>query len=151
MHLLPFMDELALYQDFKLNEPWDSPHNIKLLPRMPKVYAAPGIKTRDPFTTHYLAITGPGTAFDPTRKAFPPMGAAVAEVPVPVPWTKPAEVVYDAKLPIPKLGGVVPRGFHAGFVGGFVRFIQEPINENSLRSILTGNGQIREPFRGTEF
>ena len=55
------MDELALYQEFKLNEAWDSPHNIKLLPRMPKFYAPPGTKTAEPFTTHYLGVTGPGT------------------------------------------------------------------------------------------
>jgi hypothetical protein len=31
--LLPFLEERELYEDFHLNEAWDSPHNTKLLPR----------------------------------------------------------------------------------------------------------------------
>src|SRR5262249_52037192 len=37
--LLPFLEQGNLYQQFKLNEPWDSPHNRTLLTRMPPVYA----------------------------------------------------------------------------------------------------------------
>ncbi len=33
VHLLPFMEQDSLYRQFKLDEPWDSPHNIKLLDR----------------------------------------------------------------------------------------------------------------------
>ncbi len=37
--LLPFLQGQAkLHAEFKLDEPWDSDHNQKLLPRMPKVY-----------------------------------------------------------------------------------------------------------------
>src|SRR4051794_3818491 len=36
--LLPFLDEQALYEQFKLDEPWDSPNNKPLLSRMPKVF-----------------------------------------------------------------------------------------------------------------
>ena len=80
VHILPYMDELALYQEFKLNEAWDSPHNIKLLAKMPKFYASPGIKTSEPFTTHYQAITGPGTVFEPNPKwKGIPDGAALIE------------------------------------------------------------------------
>ena len=35
VHLLPFLEENELYEQFKLDEPWDSPHNIKLLDQMP--------------------------------------------------------------------------------------------------------------------
>jgi len=42
--LLPFVDvaENKLYGEFKLDEAWDSPHNLKLLERMPFVYQTPG-------------------------------------------------------------------------------------------------------------
>lgn len=36
--LLPYLGETALYQEFHLDEPWDSPHNRKLVERMPQVY-----------------------------------------------------------------------------------------------------------------
>ncbi len=34
VHLLPLLDEQDLYNQFKLNEPWDSPNNIKLLDKI---------------------------------------------------------------------------------------------------------------------
>src|SRR5271155_415299 len=37
--ILPYIEHEALYQQFKLDEPWDSPHNKKLLDKMPKLYA----------------------------------------------------------------------------------------------------------------
>jgi len=39
--LLPYLEEEALYKQFKLDEPWDSPNNIKLLNRMPKILSEP--------------------------------------------------------------------------------------------------------------
>lgn len=38
VHILPYLGERALYQKFHLDEPWDSPHNVKLLDEMPQVY-----------------------------------------------------------------------------------------------------------------
>src|SRR5262249_4330457 len=40
--LLPYLEGEGLYQAFKLDEPWDSPHNKKLIARMPRVYALRG-------------------------------------------------------------------------------------------------------------
>jgi hypothetical protein len=39
--LLPFIAQGELYREFKLDEPWDSPHNLALLPRMPATFAPP--------------------------------------------------------------------------------------------------------------
>lgn len=35
VHILPFLDEQELYEKFKLDEPWDSEHNKKLLAEIP--------------------------------------------------------------------------------------------------------------------
>lgn len=37
--LLPFMGQRELHQRFHLDEPWDSDHNRKLIPLMPKIFA----------------------------------------------------------------------------------------------------------------
>ena len=37
--LLPYLDQDALYRQFKLDEAWDGPHNEKLLAQMPKLFA----------------------------------------------------------------------------------------------------------------
>ncbi len=41
VHILPFLEKNELYQQFKLDEPWNSPHNIKLVQQMPETYADP--------------------------------------------------------------------------------------------------------------
>lgn len=38
VHILPFLEQNDLYQQFKLDEPWDSEHNIKLVKKMPEIY-----------------------------------------------------------------------------------------------------------------
>jgi hypothetical protein len=151
VHLLPYMDELALYQEFKQDEPWDSPHNIKLLPRMPKIYAPPGVKTKEPFTTNYLALTGPGTVFDPNLKKpkakVIPNGIGIVEAQEAVPWTKPADVVYDAKgKSVPRLGGVFAHGFHVVFTNGEVRFVTGSIDAALFRIWVLNSGLRVEPL-----
>src|SRR4051812_32634281 len=39
VQILPSLEEDALYKQFKLDEPWDSENNKKLIDQMPKLYA----------------------------------------------------------------------------------------------------------------
>ncbi|QDT76675.1 Anaphase-promoting complex, cyclosome, subunit 3 [Gimesia maris] len=55
VHILPFMGEDDLFQQFKLNEPWDSPHNQRLLAKMPDVFRAPG-DPEDSTTTRFRHV-----------------------------------------------------------------------------------------------
>ena len=45
--LLPFLEQNALYQQFHLDEPWDSEHNLKLVDRMPAYFADLRIQTHE--------------------------------------------------------------------------------------------------------
>ena len=38
MLLLPYLEENPLYQQFRLQEPWDSATNIKLMEKIPKIF-----------------------------------------------------------------------------------------------------------------
>src|SRR5262245_48262523 len=72
VHLLPYLDQEDLYKEFKLDEPWDSEHNKKLIKKMPKVFlsqhAAPRLG-RDGKTTYLVPVgldtISPGT--QPTK------------------------------------------------------------------------------------
>lgn len=65
VHLLPFLEQDDLYQRFKLDEPWDSPHNSTLLDQMPSVYARPGERgRRRGHMTYYRGFSDPGAAFE---------------------------------------------------------------------------------------
>jgi hypothetical protein len=67
--ILPYLEEDALYQQFHLDEPWDSPHNKPLLASMPKVYAEPGKPPAEPYLTRYQVIDGKGAIFDSDPRA----------------------------------------------------------------------------------
>ena len=45
--ILPFLEQQPLYEQFHLDEPWDSPHNKTLIEQMPQVYAIPGSPTKE--------------------------------------------------------------------------------------------------------
>jgi hypothetical protein len=54
-----------------------------------------------------------------------------------VPWTKPEDLPYDEKKPLPKLGGIFGGGFHAALCDGSVRFWAKPPSETTLRNAIT--------------
>ena len=63
--LLPFIEQDNLYRQFRLDEPWDSPHNKKLLARRPKVYAPRAGTTKVEDGTFYRVFTGQDAPFNP--------------------------------------------------------------------------------------
>lgn len=68
VHILPFLEEENLYRQFKLDEPWDSEHNKKLIEKMPGIYKDPE-RTNDGKTTIHVFV-GERTIFGnffPTR------------------------------------------------------------------------------------
>jgi hypothetical protein len=62
--LLPHLEQDALYHAFHLDEPWDSPHNIRLVESCPKLYRSPysGFQP-GPQKTHYRVVVGRNTPF----------------------------------------------------------------------------------------
>ena len=60
--LLPYLGYSKLFHLFRLDEPWDSQHNRKLIPYMPLIYNS--TQGGLPFgRTTFEAVTGPQTAF----------------------------------------------------------------------------------------
>jgi hypothetical protein len=146
VELLPFLDQAVLYKEFKLDEPWDSPDNKKLLAKIPAVFAAPDA-ARGATDTFYQGLVGKGTIFegkkgigirdilDGTSNTIMFVEAAKA-----VPWTKPEDLPYDADKPLPKMGGLFAGGFNAALCDGSVRFISNTISEKTLRAAITRSG-----------
>jgi len=165
--ILPYLDEFELFNQFKLDEPWDSAHNIKLLPRMPKLYAPMGVKTKAPHSTFIQALVGPDTCFPTLLNKDRQIGAVgvsllqitdgssntfgVVEAFDAVPWSKPADLVYDSKKPLPRMGGTqFESGFHAGFMDGTVRFVNTRVDEKTLRAFITRAGNELSDFNKLE-
>ena len=68
--ILPHLGEGELYKQFRLNEPWDSEHNKKLIAKMPKVYAPPGVEDTNGHT-YYCAFEGTDALMQPLPQPGP--------------------------------------------------------------------------------
>jgi len=62
VHLLPYLDENELYEQFHLDEPWDSDHNRALIKKMPDVFKNSAIETPTGKTV-FLAVSGKDRVF----------------------------------------------------------------------------------------
>lgn len=145
--LLPFVDQQHLYGQYRFDQPWNSPENLKVLEQMPPVYRNP---KAPPGTTKtsYFALTGPATVFSgeegtPFREIRDGTSntLAVVEAKRSVPWTKPEDIPYDVAGPIPNLGGHIEGGFMALFCDGAVKFIPESVEETVLRGLISRDGR----------
>jgi hypothetical protein len=68
--ILPYLDEKELFNDYDMNQPWDSPENLELTSRMPSVYRAASSQLYGTDSAYYL-ITGPATLFPPAPSGAP--------------------------------------------------------------------------------
>jgi hypothetical protein len=152
--LLPYLEYDSLFQHFKLDEPWDSPHNAQLLGMMPKVFESPGgLKDVriDPFHTCFKVFVGKGAAFEGKQglklpEDFPdgtPNTILVIEAGAPVPWTKPEDIPFAPDQPLPKLVALREDGFYLVLADGHLRFIGKNTSEATLRAAITRNGHDR--------
>src|SRR5207253_2180467 len=115
--ILPSLGGQALYDEFHLDEPWDSPHNLRPPERMPVAFGDPTRYRLPPTHTRLQVFVGPGTPFEiaegPRLKGDFPDGLdqtiLIAEGAVAVPWTKPADLDYSPDEPSPPLGMPVGR------------------------------------------
>jgi hypothetical protein len=157
--ILPFIEQDNLYKQFKLDEPWDSEHNKKLITKMPATYAAPGITSNS--HTYYRSFSGPDTVMPAARRQATP-GQTVIGIPLtaitdgtsntllvaeahdPVIWTKPEELPYEAGKAPPKLGGgVFADGFNAAFCDGSSRFFKADLDPTTIGNLINiRDGQI---------
>jgi hypothetical protein len=142
--ILPFVDELKLYEQFKLNEPWNSEHNIKLLAQMPKIYESPSLPPL-PGMTYYKGFSGPGAVFETGKKiriAQITDGSSntilAIEAGPAVPWTKPEDFPFDPKKPLPEFVPL-PQGTRTNILlcDGSVRTVDlKKLGEKKLRLLI---------------
>jgi hypothetical protein len=141
--LLPYIEQKDLYRQFRLDEPWDSPHNLTLLPKMPRSYAPPPGKAGLVPAHHTVChvFVGKGAAFEGRRglrlPADFPDGTSniilVVEAGPPVPWTKPEDLPFDPDGPLPELRRLFKGGFRAGLADGSRWWFSSDTSETALR------------------
>ncbi len=95
--ILPYLGEPKLYGAFTLGEPWYSPKNSKAAAELVPVFRCPTDRSiTDHPMTSYVAVTGPGTAWDDQRfKAKPPRVIVVEVVSSGIQWAEPRDISLD--------------------------------------------------------
>lgn len=152
VHILPYLEHKALYDEFHLDEPWDSTHNKTLILRMPTTYTCNSASTklaREGKTT-YLTPRGPATIFpgataikfqditDGTSNTILTIDAGNAAATF---WTKPDD--WDVTVGVlepAKIFDHHPDGTDVGLADGSVRFLKNTITLKTLQALITRNG-----------
>ena len=145
VHLLPMLEQNKLYEKFKLDEPWDSKHNKKLIDQMPAIFQSPGVKAKNKTSIH--VFVGKGTPFglksggvrfrdvvDGTSNTILAVeaGADKAEI-----WTKPGGLPFDPKKdPLKSLGKLKEDGFLMLLMDGSVRYVHKKIRTTILKRLI---------------
>jgi RNA polymerase sigma factor (sigma-70 family) len=145
VRLLPYLDQGELYKQFKLDEPWNSKHNLPLLHKMPEVFRI-GIEPKECSDTWYQGFAHEDSVFPPDRSirlADITDGASrtllVVEAGTAVPWTRPVDLPYAADKPLPRLGGPFKDVIHAVFADGHAVPLRRDFNEKHMRLAITRN------------
>ena len=142
--LLPFLEQNDLYQQFHLDEPWDSPHNRQLISKMPATYQDP----QDPAPPGYTCYVAPyekGTAWSGGALQFRQITDGTSNTlsflqvagPNAVPWTSPDDLDITGMSPaqfLPRNGG------NSSWMDGSVRFLSPTIDVKIFRAFLTHQG-----------
>ena len=157
VHLLPFVEQNNLYEQFKLEEPWDSPHNKKLIAKMPKIFRSPASRAAPGMTT-YRGIGGANGVFASKRRGqvgFRSIrdGASntilALECPdeMAVPWTKPGTDLDHDTLEFIKLLPTYRSGVNTVFCDGSSRLIPSNCTQRDFSSMMQMNdGNIVAAF-----
>jgi Protein of unknown function (DUF1559) len=138
--ILPLIGYGSLYREYKFEQAWDSPDNLRVASKMPELYRSANSKSKD--STLFQMLVG-GGAFDSSNS--PPDFAritdgtsntiALIESDKEVVWTKPEDVEYSS-------GGLIPLSVSrlAGFADGQVRRLPKNLTPTQLHALITRAG-----------
>jgi hypothetical protein len=150
VQILPYLDEQQLYDQFHLDEPWDSAHNKALIEKMPGVFRSPS-SSAAPGKTNYLAVRGADPIIaqgdevvvigDIRDGVSSTVLLVAADDERAVIWTKPDDFDWQAENPAAGLGNLHAGGiFLAAFCDAHIQAIPKTVPKETLKALFTKAG-----------
>jgi hypothetical protein len=145
--ILPQLGYEKLFEAFKLDEPWDSPHNKNALNHMPDVFAASGQPNNG--TTSMMVFVGQGTPFGSAAgvkftefiDGMPNTVMLVEAGPdKAVPWTKPEDLPFNPNNPAAALGAISGDGIRVIFCDGKAKMLPKTMEAGAFKRLITHAG-----------
>jgi hypothetical protein len=157
VHVLPYLQQDDLYRKLRLDEPWNSPHNLKMFEShpMPPVFAHP-TKLKDGLkTTHYLAFYSKKK--DNTAACFR-LGSKVTlgqivvndgtgqtvglvETTRAVPWYQPEDIEFDNNAAFPELKSIWNNDLiQVSFFDASIRSFSSTMEPAKWKALVTWRG-----------
>ncbi len=150
--ILPHLEQQPLFDQFRLDEPWDSEHNKRLIPQMPAVFRSP-LSRAGPGKTNYLGVGGqrgifPGKETINLARIQDGTSNTIAVVEVDdtaaIEWTRPGDFEPNPAEMARVLGGLRNGRFLALFADGSVSLVSGRADPAVLNGLFTRDGG--EPF-----
>jgi hypothetical protein len=149
--ILPFLGEQSVYKEYDFSEPWNGPHNSRLLDQCPDVFRCPSATDERPSATNYVAVVGDATVwpgekcvrFQDIRDGMSNTIALVEVGDSGINWMEPSDVSFDQAvvgINVDKKHGIHTNHAHmemVSFADGSVRCLPDSISPATLRAILT--------------
>jgi prepilin-type processing-associated H-X9-DG protein len=157
--ILPYLNGDPIYRQLKLDEPWDSPHNLAVAKSFsPRVFRCPTDVNGPPDETSYVMVVGPDTISDgPTgRKAADVTDGTsntiliVEQANSGIAWNEPRDLdaatmsyTINDQRGATAISSNHPGGANVGFVDGSVQFLSDTTDPKDVeRMTVINDGQF---------
>jgi prepilin-type processing-associated H-X9-DG protein len=157
--ILPFLEDQTLYDQFHLDEPWNSPHNLPLAKRMPGVYRCPAETNASNNATSNAMLVGPSAiSMGPEGRKSADISDGVAntimvaeKTGANIGWTEPRDLDAESMtFDLTDQSGTEISSRHSTtvnvlFADGSVKGLSKSSDADSVKSMTTidGGEQIR--------
>jgi hypothetical protein len=143
--ILPYIEQDELFKQFKMDEPWDSENNKKLLEKMPELYTSPRVVVKKKGYTVYQGFAGEGALFEPGKKLRivnitdgTSNTILAVESSTAVPWSKPADLPFDLNKDLPDIGKAYGNKPLAAICDGSIRTLNlKTLTPETLKAAIT--------------
>jgi hypothetical protein len=148
--ILPHMVSADFYDQIRMEEPWDSPHNSRLHDRHAEFFGCPSSPNSRSTNTSYVAIVGPGMIFSGPKatvaNAVPSASSTILLVEIAesdIHWMEPrdikaADLARAMRHDVNRVDSHHNMSVNVAYAGGTVQAIPKTeLSAKRLRSLLT--------------